>query len=218
MLPRVELTAEGLEHRFDRRLLWRGVTARLRNGETLGVTGANGAGKTTLLRALAGLLTPTAGTLSFTLDGASVERDEIVRHCGFVAPYLNLYEEFTPTELYGLLAQMRGERSRGNHFDDILQRFTLYERRNDVVKSFSSGMKQRLKHVFAFVFEPVVVFLDEPMTNLDEAGIKAVEVELALHKERGGACALATNDARDLALSDARLSVEDFAPSREFRA
>jgi heme exporter protein A len=209
--PLFELRAEKLTQKFNRRRVWQDVSLTVKNGETLGITGNNGSGKTTLLRALVGLLTPTGGVITCIVNGKTIGNDDIMRHIGFVAPYLMLYEEFTPLELMRLLAQMRGDTFSLPRADELLEQFQLTERRNEAMRSFSSGMKQRCKYLCALQHNPPLLVLDEPMTNLDSAGIETVERAIKAHQTLYGAMLIATNDARDLRLCSATLAVTDFA-------
>ena len=208
------LRADNLVQRFNRRLVWQGISLEVRNGEVLGITGNNGSGKTTLIRALCGLLTPSAGVLTFSVNNKVLDNDLITRYCGFVAPYLTLYEEFTPLEHCSILAQMRGSALESDDAHSLLEHLSLFPRRNDELRSFSSGMKQRMKYVLAFLFHAPLLVLDEPMTNLDEAGMSAVEALLLQHQAKGGASIIATNDARDLAFCTSRIAVSDYLPER----
>lgn len=210
LLPAIELRAENLTQRFNRRLVWQNVSLQVASGDILGITGDNGSGKTTLLRALCGLLTPTSGTTTLRVEGKTVETDATTQYIGFVSPYLTLYEEFTPLEHCSIIAQMHGTTLEISFVNALLEQFRLYERRNDEIRSFSSGMKQRMKYVLALLFHAPLLVLDEPMTNLDETGTNAVEALVRSHHERGGACIIATNDARDLALCTKRLAVTDY--------
>jgi heme exporter protein A len=209
--PTLDLHASGLTHRFNNRTVWRGVELRVQGGQTLGITGSNGTGKTTLLRVLCGLLRPSEGAMTLRIDGKEIEDDEIVQYVGFVAPYLTLYEEFTLREHLFMLSAMHGNSVDAVRAEQLLRHFDLWERRADELRGFSSGMKQRVKYICALLFAPPLLVLDEPMTNLDAAGIEAVERLLQAHVQAGGACLIATNDARDLALCNAQLSVMDFA-------
>lgn len=208
------LRADNLAQRFNRRLVWQGISVEVRNGDVLGITGNNGSGKTTLIRALCGLLMPSAGHVTFSVNDKVLANDLITRYCGFVAPYLTLYEEFTPLEHCSILAQMRGSALESDYADFLLEHLSLFSRRNDELRGFSSGMKQRMKYVLAFLFHAPLLVLDEPMTNLDEAGISAVEALLLQHQAQGGASIIATNDARDLAFCTARIAVTDYVPVR----
>ncbi len=216
-----ELRATKITQKFNNRLVWRDLSLSVKNGEILGITGQNGSGKTTLLRALAGLLQCASGSVECFMQGENttiptvIPQEEIVHHIGFVAPYLTLYEEFTPLELLKLLTEMRGEIFSASPMiarsEALLQHFQLWERRNDEIRTFSSGMKQRCKVVCALQHAPPLLVFDEPMTNLDEKGITAIEEYIHLHKSRNGAALIATNDARDLALCSAHVNVMDFA-------
>ncbi|MFY8000329.1 MAG: ABC transporter ATP-binding protein [Candidatus Kapaibacteriota bacterium] len=212
MLPLAafHLRADNLTQRFNRRRVWHDISLEVRNGDILGITGDNGSGKTTLLRALCGLLTPTSGKITFSVEEKVLDNDLITQYCGFVAPYLTLYEEFTPLELCSIIAQMRGVNLRRDHAEHLFEHFRLLPRRADEIRGFSSGMKQRMKYVLAFLFDAPLLVLDEPMTNLDEHGMNAVEELVKHHRQRGGTCIIATNDARDLALCTHRLSVTDY--------
>lgn len=208
--PAFELHAEQIAQTFNNRRVWRNISLSVKNGETLGITGHNGSGKTTLLRVLAGILTPTKGTIRCMVEGELLQNEAIVRHVGFVAPYLNLYEEFSPLELLLLLTEMRGDKFSEERAMKLLEHFRLEERRNEAIRSFSSGMKQRCKYLCALQHEPPLLILDEPMTNLDATGIEAVEVIIKAHQASGGALLIATNDARDLALCSSTLAVTDY--------
>lgn len=212
--PAFELRAENLWQTFNNRRVWGNIHLSVKNGEILGITGHNGAGKTTLLRVLAGLLTPSKGKVSCSFNNEPIANDDIVSFVGFVAPYLHLYEEFSPLELMRLLAEMRGESFSSEHAQNLLSQFQLHERANDVIRSFSSGMKQRCKYICALQHTPPLLIVDEPMTNLDEIGIRTVESALRAHQSNGGAILIATNDVRDLALCTSLLDVTEYLPQR----
>lgn len=93
-----------------------------------------------------------------------------IDHTGFASPYLNFYEEFSASENIRMLTAIRGMQPDADYEKMLFERFKLYDRRNDQVKAFSSGMKQRLRLIFAFFHRPELVILDEPIANLDNAG------------------------------------------------
>lgn len=208
--PHITLRAERIAQRFNQRLVWRDISCEIQSGEIWGITGKNGSGKTTLLRALCGLLTPSSGSITFAFNGITRASEEIIQHCGFVAPYLTLYEEFTPLELCSNIAAMRGIAFDPKRTLLLMEHFSIEARKDDILRGFSSGMKQRIKYVLAFLFHSPLLVLDEPMTNLDEAGMNAVEVLIQQHHAQGGACIIATNDSRDLALCTHQLAVTSF--------
>lgn len=118
-------------------------------------------------------------------------------HIGFVSPYLNFYDEFSAIENIFLLLRMRSNcKPDFSGLDALLKRFNLWERKDDAVRGYSTGMKQRLKYVFGLVHSPSVLILDEPTTNLDSDGIKVVE-EIVQERKRSSLLVLATNDAAE---------------------
>jgi len=150
------------------------VNLSVQNKQILGIAGANGSGKTTLLKVLACVINPTSGYVQMDIGGNPVGKDDIPSHIGFVSPYLTLYEEFTPVEHLRLFAKFRNMELNESWASEILNEFNLFKRRRDIIKTFSSGMKQRVKYMLAMQLKPELLFLDEPFTNLDGAGIDSV--------------------------------------------
>jgi len=190
----VELTARGLSKDFNRRSVFRGVSFSLSRGDSLAITGRNGSGKSTLSKIIAGVLTPTNGTIEFTVDGHRLDQDTWKDYLGFVSPYLNLYEEFTAAENLEIVSHIRGNGvNAGQRVEELLKFTQLWSRRHDLVGEFSSGMKQRLKYAFALLHDPLLLILDEPTATLDEEGIKLVRKIIEKQKKEG-ILIVATND------------------------
>jgi heme exporter protein A len=133
------------------------------------------------------------------VDGKPVKQDNFYSYYGFVAPYLQLYEEFTPDELIRLYSMMKTKRVSAARACELLKLFGLAERRNEQIRTFSSGMKQRMKYVLCFSSNSGVVFLDEPFTNLDADGIEIVKSCINhMVDENKTAVVIATNDEREM--------------------
>ena len=116
-----------------------------------------------------------------------------------------MYDEFTALENIEILSRIRGvARSDHDRVRALLTLFGLWERRNDWLRVYSSGMKQRLKYVFALVHRPTVLILDEPSANLDADGIAAVRHILTEQKQTG-ILIVATNDADEAKWCDSAL-------------
>ncbi len=193
-----KLKGENLSIRFVRRInIFSKININVSNSEIVGIVGENGSGKTTLLKILAGILRPTSGKVSLTIDGNKIKKDEIALHIGFVSPYLILYEEFTPIEHLQLFAKLKNTEFDQNTTMELLDEFNLTKRRNDMIKTFSSGMKQRVKYMIALQSHPEILFLDEPFTNLDSAGINSINKIIETHVSDGGGVIIASNDARE---------------------
>jgi heme exporter protein A len=196
----LRLTALNLKKVFNRRVIFGGVSFSLTFGQTLLISGRNGSGKSTLVKILGEVLTPTDGEI--TLEGARMtSRLGRFPFVGVVAPYLQLYEEFTARENLDVSLRLRGLPCQPERASSLLERFGLKSRKNDVVRTFSSGMKQRVKYAMALVHEPPVLLLDEPMSNLDEDGINIVRSAMEEHHSRG-ILVVATSDLTDLGRFD----------------
>jgi ABC-type multidrug transport system ATPase subunit len=170
------IRARGLGRRFGDKRALDPVDFELGRGGFLVVTGPNGSGKTTLLRLCAGLLAPTAGELE-----VDVERGRI----GYLAHEPLVYRELTAIEnldLYGRLYRVPERRER---IGMLLERFGLWEARNERTSDYSRGMLQRLALCRALLHEPELLILDEPDNGLDEQGAALLERELdELRRER----------------------------------
>jgi ABC-type multidrug transport system ATPase subunit len=164
------IRARRLSKRYgDKRVLER-VDFDLRRGGFMLVTGPNGSGKTTLLRLCAGLATPTGGELD-----VAAERHAI----GFLGHEPLVYRELSALEnldLYGRLYRVPERRER---IGMLLERFGLWQARNERAGSFSRGMLQRLALCRALLHEPDLLLLDEPYNGLDEQGAALLDRELA---------------------------------------
>ena len=201
------LVASGLGKRFGRRVLFRDLAFEVGPGGGLAIRGANGAGKSTLLQIIAGVQAPSAGEVRLTLGGAEVERQERPLRVGFVAPYLNLYDAFSAEENLGFLARARRLPGADVRIAAALERVGLGARGGDFVRTYSSGMRQRLRLAAALLAAPAVLLLDEPTSNLDEAGRSVVAAVAAEHRAAGGVLVVATNDEREAAFCDAAVEI-----------
>jgi len=178
------IRARKLGRSFGDKRVVRDLDLDVPRGGFLLVTGPNGSGKTTLLRLVAGLLVPTAGEL---------EVDTTRERVGFLGHEPLVYRELTALEnldLYGRLYRVPERRER---IGMLLERFGLWEARNQRADSFSRGMLQRLSLCRTLLHDPELLVLDEPFNALDEEGSALLDRELA--ELRSGATFLvATHD------------------------
>jgi len=203
------LQGENLSKTFDgREPVFNSIKMELRNNGSIGIGGKNGSGKTTLLKIMAGLLIPTVGNVMLSVKNNVIPKDGFNDYYGFVAPYLNLYEEFTDREQIKVFMELKGLRYNEDKADKLLSEFNLSNTENKYIGKFSSGMKQRLKFVLAFIHEPLILFLDEPFSNLDEYGINSAERMIANHIDGGGGVVIASNDSREKALCNEIISLD----------
>jgi heme exporter protein A len=169
------IRATGLEKRYGDKSVLRGVGLALDRGAALLVTGPNGSGKTTLLRLLVGLAAPTRGSLVVSFDRSRV---------GFLGHEPLVYRELTAIEnleLYGRLYRVPERRER---IGMLLERFGLWDTRNERVSALSRGMTQRLALCRTFLHEPELLVLDEPHSALDADGASLLDEELGARAGR----------------------------------
>ncbi len=162
----MDIEVENLGKRFNREWIFRNLDLNIPQGQKLAITGRNGSGKSTLLKILGAYSLQTEGKVSYFSNGRSIVEDQQL--CiNFAAPYFNLIEEFSLSEQ---LAFHQKFKEPVTDLNEALRIAGLYEARNKAIKDFSSGMKQRTKLILAFYFASDIICLDEPTSNLDEAG------------------------------------------------
>ena len=186
----------GLDFRFDKNGIY-------------GISGPNGSGKSTLVKIIAGLLSPTKGKVHHILEGKDIPMEKMHNHIGFVSPYLVLYEEFTAWENLDLFAKIRNVQFDRQRIEYLLKVFLLLDRKDDLVKTYSSGMKQRMKFIFAMMHSPKLLILDEPTSNLDEEGKESV---YRIIREQGGKSIvlIASNERSDLELCSEKIVIQNY--------
>jgi ABC-2 type transport system ATP-binding protein len=160
---------ENLTRRFGNLVAVDHISFEIGQGEIFGLLGPNGAGKTTTLSMLATMLKPTEGKA--TVNGIDVEKDEdgVRRSIGIVFQDQSLDEELTAWEnmdFHGRLYRIP-QGTRNQRIDELLNLVELSDRKDDIVKTFSGGMRRRLEIARGLLHHPSVLFLDEPTLGLD---------------------------------------------------
>ena len=174
----MQVRATQLGKKYRREWIFRNLDLTLSAGNSYTVVGPNGSGKSTLLQVLAGMQPATAGTITYSVDNQTVNPDDWYRHMVLAAPYLELIEELTLTELLDFHGRFKPFRN-GADTPALLDRMQLGHARHKEVKFFSSGMKQRVKLGLAFFSQARLVLLDEPTANLDRQGIAWYQAQVA---------------------------------------
>jgi len=201
--------AINLKKVFGRRLIFKGLNYKFENNGIYGIAGANGSGKSTLVKIIAGVTAPSAGKLIHSFNDVVVKPESLHDHIGLVSPYLVLYDEFTAWENLSLFAEIRGVSFNKDKAGSILKNFNIYDRKDDYVKTYSSGMKQRLKFAFAFMHSPQMVILDEPISNLDNEGKETV-YNLIRTESENAIIIIASNEDTDLNLCSSVITITDY--------
>lgn len=187
----------GVGHRFGNNFLFRHLDFRASAGEIAFLAGPNGSGKSTLMKILTGGLEPLEGTVWFEENGLKIPAAEAWHRIGFAAPYQELPESFTLSELIAYQRAMEPEPEPEANFRLRMERFGLSGQENKYIRFFSTGMKQKARFVLNLGENRPFWFLDEPGSNLDEPASAALWEWLQLEKDRR-LLVVASNDPREL--------------------
>ena len=190
------------------------IDFQLQAQQTLAIVGASGSGKSTLLAIMAGLDTPTSGTVQIAgHDLFSLTEDERAKmrakHIGFVFQSFQLLAPLTALENVMLPLELAGHPQPRPVAKEMLARVGLAERLNHYPKVMSGGEQQRVALARAFVVKPDVLLADEPTGSLDHAtGEKVMQLMLELNKELGTTLVMVTHDRSLSQRCDQRLVME----------
>ena len=188
------VTVDDVSRHFGRRRAVARVSFVAARGSIIGLLGPNGAGKSTLLAMLATLLRPSAGSIRYGTMQATDAPPALRGRIGVLGHDLFLYPELSARENLGFFAGLYGRRDADAAARAALTRAGLADRADDLVASFSRGMRQRVALERALIHDPRLVLLDEPFTGLDEASTAALVARLRGLRESGAAIVLATHD------------------------
>jgi ABC-type multidrug transport system ATPase subunit len=164
----VHIQLQNISKRFNKNWLFNDIILEATNATKTAILGLNGSGKSTLLQIISGHVLPTEGKVIITINNKIIEPENVFRYIGFCAPAMELIEEFTLIEFLNT----------HNTFKkllmpplEIIDYLGLQKATDKKLSNFSSGMKQRVKLAQAIMIDEPLCFLDEPCTNLDDAGI-----------------------------------------------
>lgn len=140
------------------------------SGTATVILGSNGSGKSTLLQVISSAIMPTSGSIRYEMNGSVIRPEQAFRFMAIAAPYIELIEEFTLTEMICFHRRLK-PLIRNMSTTELIQVCKLEENADKPLKYFSSGMKQRLKLALAIMSDTPVLLLDEPVSNLDRTAI-----------------------------------------------
>jgi len=202
----------------------RGVSLDVGTGELVAVMGPSGSGKSTLMHILAGLDTPTEGTVEIAgREITSMSDNELTKlrraHIGFVFQFFNLLPMLTAEENVTLPLRIAGTKVDAAWLDSVLAQVGLADRRDHRPAQLSGGQQQRVAIARALLSRPSVLFADEPTGNLDSAtSAEVLEVLRAAVESYGQTTIMVTHDAKAAAIADRILFLADGEIVRELGA
>jgi ABC-type multidrug transport system ATPase subunit len=167
-----EIQCQDIGKKFGRDWIFKSVDTTFKQDEKVAILGQNGSGKSTFLMSLSGFYALSKGAINWLdKDGKTVDPLEWYQHYTLISPLLELPEEVTVEEFFELHFQLK-KRKAGWDTARMYECTGLIAAKHKFIKQLSSGMRQRLKLMAAFVPDVPVIFLDEPCTNLDDKGIE----------------------------------------------
>ena len=203
----MQITLTEAGKRYNREWIFRNISAVFQGPAVYAITGPNGSGKSTLLQVIAGSTPISEGSCTYqTAAGVVLPDEQVFRHIAYAAPYLELIEEMTATEL---LQFHQGFQAMTASISTQLAGVGLAQAAHKQIRYFSSGMKQRLKLAQAFFSDTPVLFLDEPTANLDAAGA-GIYQELLQTQAANRLVLIASNDPHEYQTASNVLDIAQF--------
>ena len=207
-LTKTVLTSEGTLHILS------SIDLIINSAESIAIIGESGSGKSTLIGLLAGLDTPTSGTISLNgldltkmnEDGRAAIRNELI---GFVFQSFQLLQGLTALENVMLPLELRGDKKAKAIASRLLERVGLAHRLSHTPKQLSGGEQQRVALARAFATDPKILFADEPTGNLDsKTGASIIDLLFELNSENQTTLILVTHDAHLAARCERTIKIE----------
>lgn len=164
MLEVIDLTKK-----YHRKYAVKGVNMFIEQGEIVGLLGPNGAGKSTTISMISTLIAPTSGDVRLKKESVLNNPQSMRKILGIVPQEIALYEDLSAVEnlaFFGRIYRLKGSELK-KRIDEVLEIIGLSERKNDLVKSFSGGMKRRLNIGVALMNNPEFIIMDEPTVGID---------------------------------------------------
>jgi ABC-2 type transport system ATP-binding protein len=162
-------------------------------GEVLGLVGPNGAGKTTTLRCLAGIISPSAGTLSIAGHDMRLDPIPAKRALAFIPDEPHLFEYLSVDEHLRFIARLYGVADVESRIPVLLEELELTEKRRALPGELSRGMRQKLAIACGLLHSPSALILDEPLTGLDPGGMRRMRETITARAAAGAAVILSSH-------------------------
>jgi len=169
------LVVQELHKTYDRTVAVQGLSFVVSPGQILGLLGPNGAGKTTTMRAICGIIPPTYGRLMVAGHDVVAEPVKAKQQLAYVPDDPHLFDTLTVWEHLEFTAAAYRVKDFKAAAERLLEQFELLDKRNTVAQELSRGMRQKVAICCAYVHDPKVILLDEPLTGLDPRGIRTMK-------------------------------------------
>ncbi|MCH2216122.1 MAG: ATP-binding cassette domain-containing protein [Flavobacteriales bacterium] len=207
-----KITLKNAGKRYNYEWIFRSLEGHYCSGDTIAILGGNGSGKSTMLRSIFGYAPLSEGSIEYTKDGISIKQPEAYKHFSICAPYLELYEELTLSELVKFHFSFKSiiPDIEQMDFAAILE---LDKSASKQVKFFSSGMKQRVRIGLAVLSDVSAIFLDEPSSNLDQKAAKWYRNLIEKYKRERIVFVASNGQSDEYFFTQEKIDLENFKPS-----
>ncbi len=179
------ITVDNLRKLYEDYLAVDGVSFSIAPGQICGLVGPNGAGKTTTLRCLAGLIRATEGSLCVAGCDPAGDLIELKRRLAYVPDDPPLFDDLSVAQHLDFIGRLYGVDDHHNKSFELLEQFELIDKSDAGATTLSRGMRQKLAVCCAYLFDPDVLLLDEPLTGLDPPGIRMLLDSVRSRAEAG---------------------------------
>lgn len=179
----ISIHLSSVSKKYNKEWIFKDLNLDVVPGSRIALLGANGSGKSTLLQVICGYLIPDKGKVNFKANNTEVKQEDSHELISFASPFLQLTEEFTLKELVEHTALYKPFIN-GLKANEVIAILELDRTANKQLKHFSSGMKQRAKLGLAILADAPLLFLDEPLSNLDVNGVKWYQKMIAKYAQK----------------------------------
>jgi ABC-type multidrug transport system ATPase subunit len=202
----MKISLEQAGKKFYRYWIFKKVVYTFSSPHSYAILGANGSGKSTFMRLLAGIHTPSSGKIHFENNGTTIPEDKLFPLISYCAPGMDIIEEMTLLEF--LKFHFKHKKSL-LPIEEIITLTGLGNAADKMMSDYSSGMKQRVKLAQAIFADTPLLLLDEPCTNLDEAGVTQYRTWMEQFANNR-LVIVASNDEREYAFCKERIEMKDW--------
>lgn len=204
----MKISLEQVGKKFQKHWIFRNISFTFSRPHSYAVLGVNGSGKSTLMRLLAGMQTPSAGKVIHETDGVPVDADKIFPFVSLCAPGMEIIDEMTLREFLSFHFSHKRLQP-GLSIKDVINFAGLERFADKPIGEYSSGMKQRVKLAQAIFADTMLLLLDEPCTNLDEAGVNQY-LDWVKNYTSNRLVIVASNDKREYSFCEERVSMSEW--------
>ena len=203
----IELNNIGKRFRYE--WIFKNITHSFESGKSYALLGPNGSGKSTLMKILSGHLTPSDGQITFLHNGKKIDGDNVYQLISYSAPYIDVIEEMTLTEIIAFHSKFKPLR-KALIINDLIRILNFKNAADKEIRFFSSGMKQRLKLALSICSDTPILLLDEPTTNLDAQGIAWYRDLMQQFSDKNRLVIVASNIEHDYDFCEKQLNILDY--------